>query len=472
MPQSDSQPNVIFVVNDDMGWGDLGCYGHPRVETPVLDEFAEEGTLFTQFYANGTVCSPSRAAYLTGDFPGRHGIHQHIADEEIMDRKDIDTMYLDPELPTVSRLLQDAGYATGHIGKWHLGSEAGAPEPEAYGFDEYTTVNSAATGENAFDDEEPWFKARSMDILVDEALEFIRDHREEPFYLNLWTVLPHATLNPFETQLEQYDHEKPSPPAREKFPYNGAMAVYYAALSAIDDGMGRLLDGLENLGLAEDTIVAFTSDHGPETPYARNASHSGMGSTGPLRGRKRSLYEGGVRVPFIVRWPDEVSAGRVDDTVVSGVDWLPTVCELVGVDAPEDVDGESMADVFRGESRDRESLLLWERRFNNFDSPLNRSPTLSIREGTWKLLMNPDRSRVELYNVPADPSEMNDLSEDRPEVRERLAERLLNWKDGLPESKTQVGAGTGDYPWPDEEYFNYQGRNEVVDPSERWDDPV
>lgn len=470
MPESHLRPNVIFVVNDDLGWGDLGCYGHPRIETPAIDGLAQQGTLFDQFYANGTVCSPSRAAFLTGDFPGRHGVHQHIADEETMERRGIDTMYLDPDLPTVAGRLRDAGYATGHIGKWHLGKEAGAPEPDAYGFEEYTAINSAATGEDAFDDEEPWFKARSMDVLVEEALEFIRANRDGPFYLNLWTVLPHATLNPFETQMEPYEWLKPSPPEREKFPYNGAMAVYYAAVSAIDSGMRRLLDGLDDMGIAGETIVAFTSDHGPETHLVRNASHSGVGSTGPFRGRKRSLYEGGVRVPFIVRWPDEIPAGRVEDTVVSGVDWLPTICELAGIDAPEGIDGESMADVFRGESRERESPLMWERRFNVIGGPLDQSPTLSIREGRWKLLMNPDRSRVELYDVPADPSELDNLAEDHPEVREDLAERLLAWKAELPESKTHVAAGRNEYPWPGGEDFDYMDRRGTVDPSERWEE--
>jgi N-acetylgalactosamine-6-sulfatase len=212
-----------------------------------------------------------------------------------------------------------------------------------------------------------------------------------------------------------------------------------------------LLAKLDEMGITDETLVLFSSDNGPEDIHVTNASHSGVGSAGPFRGGKRSLYEGGVRLPFIVRWPNRVSAGRVDDkSVVTAVDFLPTLCRLAGVDLPAGYqpDGEDVSDILLKQSRPRTKPLFWDWRWNVIGTVLNRSPRLGIREGDWKLLMNPDRSRVELFDIPRDPSELNNLADRRPEVVKTLSEKLLAWQRTLPQGPVQPTAGSNAYPWP------------------------
>ncbi|MEX0678798.1 MAG: sulfatase/phosphatase domain-containing protein [Pirellulales bacterium] len=211
--------------------------------------------------------------------------------------------------------------------------------------------------------------------------------------------------------------------------------------------------GLEKLGLTEKTLILFSSDNGPEDIHVGNAGHSGIGSTGPFRGRKRSLYEGGVRVPGIVCWPGHVPGGRVEnEAIVAGVDWLPTVCRLAGVELPGGhlLAGEDVGDVLLGKSRPRTRPLVWEWRFRIMGEPFHHSPLLSIRDGRWKLLLNPDRSRVELYDIPRDPTELSNQAEKHPEIVERLASQVLAWQKELPAGPLDAAAGKNDYPWPGE----------------------
>jgi N-acetylgalactosamine-6-sulfatase len=227
--------------------------------------------------------------------------------------------------------------------------------------------------------------------------------------------------------------------------------IYYATVSDLDREIGRLLGGIEKLGLAERTLVIFSSDNGPEDYRIRNAAHSGVGSAGPFRGRKRSLYEGGVRTPFIVRWPGRVPAGRVEEAaVLAGVDLLPTLLALAGVAVPPGhaLDGEDSSDVLLGASRPRRGDLHWEWRFRVFGEPFHRSPALAIREGDWKLLLNPDQSRVELYDIPRDPTQLENLASREPEVVERLGRKVLAWQKTLPEGPVEPAAGKRDGPWP------------------------
>ena len=234
-------------------------------------------------------------------------------------------------------------------------------------------------------------------------------------------------------------------------PYHGARKVYFASVTAIDQALGRLFKRLDELGLAENTIVVFSSDNGPENIHNQNASHSGIGSPGPFRGCKRSLYEGGIRVPFIVRWPAGIRAGLLDDdTIISAVDLLPTICALAGAGLPHGFtpDGQDMSAAFRGVPQERRSPLMWEMRFRVTGHVIHRSPILAIRDGEWKLLMNPDRSRVELFDISSDPSEMHDLARVRPEIVDRLTGKLLAWRSTVPEGPLGQGAGQNDYPWP------------------------
>ncbi len=437
-------PNIVFVLADDLGWGDLGCYGHPHIKTPALDRLAAGGTLFTHFYVNGSVCSPSRCAFFTGQYPARHRIHGHYSTRERNERRGMSS-WLDPQVPNVARLLKTAGYATAHVGKWHLGNDANGPATDQYGFD---FVGTSEVGSAAGPPGDPYFRARSTALFVDEALEFIGQHKDGPFYLQLWTLVPHATLNPTDEQMQPYRRFKPG---GANFPHHSAAETYYGTVTDLDAQIGRLVAGIEELGLAKNTLILFSSDNGPEDIHVRNAGHSGIGSAGPFRGRKRSLYEGGIRVPGIAYWPGQVPAGRVEsEAVVAGVDWLPTVCRLAGAEIPGDhaLDGEDATDVLLGTSRNRARPLMWEWRFNIAGEPFHRSPMLAIREGPWKLLMNADRSRVELYNVESDPTELANQAEKHAEIAERLATQVLAWQQELPAGPVEPAAGQRDYPFP------------------------
>ncbi len=432
-------PNILFILADDMGWGDLACYGHPQVQTPHLDRLADQGTKFTQFYVANPVCSPSRAAFLTGEFPSREGIHGHFGSIKENAARGM-PQYLDPARPQYVAELKQAGYATAHIGKWHLrnnvaavlgrepmGDQGQGPTPEAYGFD---FVGSGEPFGGAGPADDPYYRARSSRVFVDEAIAFIQQNRSGPFYVQLWALLPHARLNPLPQQLRPYAHLAPG----RDFPHASAAQIYLASVTDLDAEVGRLMAALDELGLAENTLVIFTSDNGPEDIHVVNSGHSGVGSTGSFRGRKRSLYEGGLRVPFIARLPGRVPAGRTDDTsVLSAVDFRPTFAALAGVPlAPGRVaDGEDVRDILFGATRPRLKPLLWEWRSPIIGHAVNRSPGLAIREGDWKLLLNPDRSRVELYAVRNDPTELDNRAREHPEIVERLAAQALAWRARL-----------------------------------------
>lgn len=450
-----ARPNIVFILADDLGWGDLGCYGHPQVRTPNLDRLAREGTRFTQFYVAAPVCSPSRAALLTGEFPSRDGIHGHFGSLAENAARGM-PQFLDPARPTVVSDLKRAGYATAHIGKWHLRNNVAAilgreppddrgqgPTPEAYGFD---WVGSGEPFGGAGPGDDPYYRARSSRVFVDETIGFIEQHRAGPFYVELWALLPHARLNPRPDQLRAYEHLRPG----KDFPHHSAAEIYLASVTDLDEQIGRLLAALDRLGLAQDTLVIFTSDNGPEDIHVLNAGHSGIGSTGAFRGRKRSLYEGGIRVPLIVRWPGRVPAGRTDDTsVLSGVDWRPTLAAVAGIRpaAGRVQDGEDVSDILAGATRPRQRPLLWEWRFDIVGDAVNQSPRLAIRDGDWKLLLNPDRSRVELYAVREDPTELNNLAREHPDVVERLASVVTAWSATLPASPANAKADSLPSSW-------------------------
>lgn len=433
------RPNIVFILADDLGWGDLASYGHPQVKTPHLDRLAEQGTRFTQFYVASPVCSPSRAAFLTGEFPSREGIHGHfgsIAENRARGMP----QYLDPARPQYVAELKQAGYATAHIGKWHLrnnvaailgrepvGDQGQGPTPESYGFD---FVGSGEPFGGAGPADDPYHRARSSRVFVDEAIGFIQQNRSGPFYVQLWALLPHARLNPLPYQLRAYDHLAPG----RDFPHASAAQIYLSSVTDLDNEIGRLMAALNEMDLADNTLVIFTSDNGPEDIHVINAGHSGVGSTGPFRGRKRSLYEGGIRMPFIVRWPGRVPAGRVDETsVLSAVDFRPTFAALAGVSPSPGrvVDGEDVRDILFGATRPRTKPMFWEWRSPIIGHAVNRSPKLAIRDGAWKLLLEPDRSRIELYAVGDDPTELDNRAREHPEIVERLAAEALAWRASL-----------------------------------------
>ena len=228
------RPNFIFILADDLGWSDLGCYGHPQLKTPNLDGLAKQGMLLTQFYVNGSVCSPSRCAFMTGQFPARNKVHGHYADHANNAARGMNN-WLDPKTPNVAALLHNAGYATAHFGKWHLGNGEGAPPPTEYGFDATRTVNANGP---SWKEPDRTFRAKSSAAIIDETIHFVTDHKDEPFYVNAWMLIPHATLNPTDEQMRPYRHLQPD---GVDFPFKSAAQIYYSSVTDMDRQIGRLL---------------------------------------------------------------------------------------------------------------------------------------------------------------------------------------------------------------------------------------
>jgi N-acetylgalactosamine-6-sulfatase len=446
------RPNVIFVLTDDQGWGDAAAWGHPFYKTPNLDRLTRESRRFGQFYAANPVCSPSRTAFMTGCYPARFRVHGHFSTHEQNDARAMPD-WLDPHVMTVTRQLKAAGYVTGHFGKWHLGSGEGAPEPGAYAIDDHVTLvsNGPQLRDRNAPPEQYWW-GKSTGIIMDHALAFLHENRDKPFYLNIWTLVPHAKLDPTPEQLAVYKDLDPQAdhPAFGKWTqdyYRDAedlrtqMQVFAASITDLDTQVGRLLDALKELGLEKNTIVFFSSDNGPEDYHIRNAANAGVGFPGPHRGRKRSIYEGGVRQPMLVRWPGRIVPGVMDNTsVVGAVDFLPTVCALAGVELPDELklDGEDVSDILlTGQARPRKGALYWEWRSSVAGNPDFAPPPIAIRDGNWKLLTDLDRSRVELYNIPGDPAEIENVAAAHPDIVERLSRLALQWKATLPPGEEQ-----------------------------------
>jgi len=439
------RPNVLFIFADDLGFGDWGVTGNRDVPTPHVDRLARQGTIFTQFYAASPVCSPSRVGVTTGQYPARHLINTYLASRK-SNREQGMRDWLDPQAPSVARTFQAAGYATGHFGKWHMGGgrDVGdAPLPQEYGFDEsYTSFEglgdraliegdslsqqNAKLGRGRVD----WApKHKLTEMYVDRTIGFIRRNREKPFYIHLWPCDVHDAHEPRPELLVKY----------AKFSSNPYVQKFYAVLDEFDRQLGRLLEELDLLRVSGNTIVALTGDNGPTAwPRYYKEGFDPPGSQASFRGRKWSLYEGGIRLPLIVRWPGNVPAGRRDTTTIVGaVDLHPTFAALARVSTTGIAfDGEDMSAALKGQSRKRKRPLNWEYgRTASYLRPgkaRDQSPNLAVRDGRWKFLMNDDGSRRELYDFDAAQDEESNLAAQHPKVANRLAAGLQTWRRSWP----------------------------------------
>ncbi len=442
------KPNVVFIFLDDMGWGDPACYGHKYIKTPNIDRLAKEGKLFTNFYVNASVCSPSRASVYTSKYPGSMGIHGHFSKTE-ENKKRLMPDFLDTSLPTMPSIFKANGYATGHFGKWHLGGpwQEDAPTPGEYGNDDFRT--HVSTGAQFSGDDyviSPGINqdTKSSEWITNESIRFIKANKDKPFLLNAWYMVPHTVLAPTKKMMEAYKDFRafgPHADGYEKMGIKGFTTpeqVYYSCVTDLDYHIGRLLDKLDELNLTENTIIVFSSDNGPEGPTDLvMARHSAAGSAGVFRGVKRSLYEGGIRVPFIVKWKGKITPNTVDkETVFSGIDLLPSLMTMTQIKkkvknfAPhgEDLSACLLTDV----PQKRSTPLFWEYRFIVLGKAYHKAPQLAIREGDFKLLMNPDDSRIELYNVKKDPGERDNVASENEEVVKDLKKKLLAWHKTIP----------------------------------------
>lgn len=425
-----ARPNIIFILTDDMGYSDLNCYGGNFASTPNLDHLAQQGTRFTHFYDDAPICSPSRASYITGMFPARWNFTTYL-DNRKRNEDTEQADFLPTAAPAIARVLKAAGYATGHFGKWHLGGGRDvhdAPPFSAYGYDEHIGTwespepDPNITGSNWIwspqDLVKRWDRTH---YFVDHALDFLKRHKGQgPCYVEIW---PDDVHTPWVPNLQR---EAEAPQSQE-------LRDFAAVLGEYDYQMGRLFAGLTQLGLDDNTIIVFTSDNGPLPSF----NHA---RTGGLRGSKLSLYEGGIRVPFIVRWPGHVPAGKVDEqTVLEMVDLFPTFCALAGAPYPAQVhpDGENVTPLLTTAGAAHSRTIFWEygRRskfFNYPGKPYDRSPHLAVREGDWKLLVNQDGTDTQFFNVTKDPNETQDVAAGHPADVARLRAAALNWRRSLP----------------------------------------
>jgi len=411
------KPNVVVFLVDDMGWGDSATYGHELIKTPNMDKLASQGVKFTQCYSPCGVCSPSRSSILTGRTPYRNGVWRHLSGNGPSHLRESEITY--------PKLLKGIGYETAHVGKWHLLSKnqfnvEGFPQPDKHGYDYwfYTHNNASPSHKNpknfvrngkAVGEIEGY----SAQIVAAEGIKWLKEDRdkEKPFALSIWLHEPHTPIATDPTFSSLYKNH----PNRE----------YMGNITQLDHALGMIMDALDEQGLTENTFLFFTSDNGPEGGGGTAEKPRG-GSTGGLRGRKRSDHEGGIRVPGIVRWPGKIKAGSVSDTPVIGTDIFSTVLDITGIEAPTDrkIDGVSLLPAFEGKTLEREIPLFWR---THVSPPQDR---VAMRIGDWKIVGDETLEHFMLFNIQKDWQEKNDLAKERPEKAEEMKTKLLEvWAD-------------------------------------------
>lgn len=440
IPPTESAWNVVLVVVDDLGWTDLGVMGSTFYETPNIDRLAAEGMRFTNAYAATTVCSPTRASILTGQYPARLHLTDWIRGHErpwAKLRVPDWTARLTRPTATIAEALGRAGYTSASIGKWHLGGAA--LRPEAHGFDLNVAGDHRGQPPSYHAPygiptlEEPTGEEYLTDRLTDEAIRFVSDNRDSPFFLYLPYYTVHTPIEPDAARLGQYETKAEAVEGEWAHRNPG----YAAMIESLDDGVGRLLDTLETLGIADRTVVMVASDNGglvlPLSPWGR------VTSNWPLRSGKGSAYEGGVRVPFIVRWPGATAPGAVEGTPVISADLFPTILDITGARSPRPVDGQSLVSTLRGEGPlDREPLYWHYPHYH----PGGATPYGAVRAGRYKLIEFYEDMRVELYDLDVDVGEVVNLADSLPEQTARLRDLLHDWRD---EVGAQMPSDNPDY---------------------------
>jgi len=438
----DPPPNIVFVLADDLGYADLGCFGSETIQTPHLDRLAQQGLSFTRHYAGDAVCAPSRCVLMTGLHTG----HAHVRDNSGWHRKNNPhgegQVPLPAETPTLARLLQQRGYATGAFGKWGLGGPGESGEPHLQGFDEFFGYLCQAQAHNHYPDHlwhngkrvetgnpvfsahekltrapesaEEWERfqgpAYAPELFIERAEAFIHTNAKRPFFLYYPSAIPHLALQVPDEALDAYPAEWDDAPylgERGYLPHPRPRAAYAAMITHLDAEVGRLLQAVAQEGLSEKTLFLFTSDNGPT--YTGGSDSPFFNSAGPLRGLKGSLYEGGLRVPLIAHWPGTIAAGSTSARVCAFQDFLPTLCSLAGVEPPSGLDGIDLSGTLRGlpPRLAQRPPLYWE---------LGRRQALL--HGRWKWVRQISKAgvvREELFDLQVDPTEGTNLAEKLPD---------------------------------------------------------
>lgn len=420
------KPNIIFILCDDLGYGDLGVTGHPYIKSPHIDRIAKEGIQFKEAYMSAAWCGPSRAALMSGIYPARGFNQSHV---------------LEVDGPSLPRMLKDAGYTTAHYGKWHLGPREGGHTPAEFGIDEALIYNGTGPSWPKERLKGPHWREQSTEAIVDAAIGFMTKAEDQPFFMNLWVYPTHSYIDPTPEQLAVYKDLKvdiadfENPLQREFLEFvaehgnvQNAMRAYCADVTELDTQVGRLFQSLEKLGLDKNTIVIFSSDNGPG-PLCNNWDNiaerykekptllNNVGSSGPYRDRKISLYDGGTHVPFFVRWPGQITPGQVNKTTIfGGVDLLPTLGRIAEAEIPEGLDGYDLATALVGKKIDRPAPLFWN----------DRPGWSALRDKQWKAHLQ--KKKFRLYDLTQDPSESENVADHYPEVAEEYLTQLKKWE--------------------------------------------
>ncbi|MBL8231190.1 MAG: arylsulfatase [Bryobacterales bacterium] len=409
--QTTARPNILFVLADDLGYGDLGCYGQKRIQTPNIDRLAADGIRFTQAYSGATVCAPSRCCLMTGRHTGHATVRGNKKPE----------VGLKPNEVTVASMLKQAGYRTALFGKWGLGGPGNGSIPTTRGFDEFYGFHDQQHAHNSYPGHiwdgpvekqlvENWFNQKKNfvpDVFTARTIDFLQRSDPKPFFLYYSTTIPHANNELGAFQANGMDSPDDGPYANENWP--AVEKSFAATITRLDAQVGRIVETLKARGLYENTLIFFSSDNGPHKEGNHDAKF--FGSSGPLRGTKRDLYEGGIRVPGIAAWKGRVAGGQVLDTPWAFWDLLPTAAELAGAKAPAGIDGVSIAPLLLGKGKPQRSHFYWEFHERGFQQ--------AVRRGDWKLVRQAPKFQLELFNLAEDAGETRNLAVQYPE---RVAE--------------------------------------------------